>query len=61
MKVIELTIGSDEVLVNGVKTKIDVEPIIHKDRTMVPIRFIAEELGYEVKYDKKTQKVTIRG
>jgi hypothetical protein len=26
-----------------------------------PIRFIAEELGYEVKYDKKTQKVTIRG
>ena len=61
VKVIELTIGSDEVLVNDVKVKIDTEPIIHKDRTMVPIRFIAEELGYEVKYDKKTQKVTIRG
>ena len=61
VKVIELTIGSNETLVNGVKVRIDTEPIIHKERTMVPIRFIAEELGYEVKYDKKTQKVTIRG
>lgn len=61
VKVIELTIGSDEVVVNDVQVKIDAAPIIHKKRTMVPVRFIAEELGFEVKYDEKAKKITIRG
>lgn len=51
VKVIELTIGSNEVTINGIKEEIDTEPIIHKDRTLVPLRFIAEELGMTVKYD----------
>ncbi len=59
VKVIELTIGSDEVLINGVKEKIDTEPIIHKNRTLVPLRFIAEELGFEVKYYEDTKKVIL--
>jgi hypothetical protein len=50
-KVIELTVGSNEVTIDGVKKKLDTEPIIHKNRTLVPIRFIAEELGMTVKYD----------
>jgi len=30
------------------------------DRTMVPIRFVAESLGCEVLWDEKTQTVTIK-
>lgn len=37
----------------------DVAPYIKNSRTYVPIRFIAEELGYDVKWDSKTKKVTM--
>lgn len=46
--------------VNGVEKEIDVAPFI-KDgkRALVPIRFIAEELGCRVEYDGATQSVYI--
>lgn len=59
VKVIELTIDSKMVLVNGVKTEIDVEPIIHKKRAMVPLRFVAEELGFNVKWDDEERTIKI--
>ena len=37
----------------------DVAPYIKNSRTYVPIRFIAEELGFDVKWDSKTKKVTM--
>lgn len=37
----------------------DVAPYIKKNRTFVPIRFIAEELGFDVKWDAKTKTVTM--
>ena len=37
----------------------DVAPYIKNSRTYVPIRFIAEELGFDVKWDAKTKKVTM--
>ena len=39
--------------------KFDVKPVIVDGRTMVPIRFIAEELGYEVTYQPDYQ-LTVR-
>lgn len=36
--------------VNGKEVKSDVDPYIKNGRTMVPVRFIAEELGAEVNY-----------
>jgi len=54
-----LTIGKKEALVFG-ETKInDVAPIIRNDRTMLPARFVAENLGAAVKWDNDTRKVTI--
>ncbi len=37
----------------------DVAPYIKNSRTYVPIRFIAEELGFDVKWDAKTKKVSM--
>ncbi len=37
----------------------DVHPFIENDRTFVPIRFIAEELGYNVRWEQATKKVYI--
>ncbi len=39
----------------------DVKPFINEDnRTMVPVRFVSNELGASVDWDADTQKVTIR-
>ena len=61
---IELWIGRNTARVNGVEKMIDpnnpkVKPIIIKGRTMLPVRFVAENLGCEVKWDGSTKTVTI--
>jgi len=64
-KVIELWIGKPTARVNGVEKAIDannrnVTPIvIPPGRTMLPLRFIAENLGCSVEWDAKTQQVKI--
>jgi hypothetical protein len=37
----------------------DAKPYIESGRTLVPVRFIAEELGYEVKWNAPERKVSI--
>ncbi len=37
----------------------DVHPFIENDRTYVPIRFIAEELGYKVDWNQSEREVTL--
>lgn len=46
---------------NGKIIKSDVSPYIQNERTMVPIRFISETLGYEVKWDKDKREVEVLG
>ena len=43
-----MTIGSAEYTVNGVAKTADVAPFIAGSRTMVPVRFVAEEFGIKV-------------
>ncbi|MGB9866700.1 MAG: copper amine oxidase N-terminal domain-containing protein [Bacillota bacterium] len=50
---IELLVGEREAFVCGRKVALDVPPIILKDRTLVPIRFVAEYLGCEVDWQPK--------
>ncbi|MBC7194160.1 MAG: PQQ-binding-like beta-propeller repeat protein [Caldisericia bacterium] len=62
--VIELWIDNPQAKVNGATKWIDennhnVKPIIINGRTMLPIRFVAENLGCEVLWDGNTRKVTI--
>jgi hypothetical protein len=46
--------------VNGVEKQLDAPPFIMENRTMVPLRFVAEELGCTVEYDSATNTVNIR-
>jgi len=48
---IRLAIGESTYTVNGMLRTMDVTPIIVDDRTMVPIRFVAEALGAYVMWD----------
>ncbi|MCD6427548.1 MAG: copper amine oxidase N-terminal domain-containing protein, partial [Caldisericaceae bacterium] len=62
--VIELWIDNPEARVNGKVKWIDeknhdVRPIIINDRTMLPLRFVAENLGCNVDWDPKTRTITI--
>ncbi len=57
---IKMVIDNPSVMVNGEETVIDVPPTILDGRTMVPIRFVAENLGAEVEWDGATRTVTIR-
>ncbi len=43
-----MTIGSATYTVNGVEKTADVAPFINGSRTMVPVRFVAEEFGIKV-------------
>ncbi len=61
---IELWIGKNTAIVNGVEVPIDpdnskVVPTVIEGRTMLPARFIAEALGKKVSWDAKERKVTI--
>ena len=51
-----MTIGEKTYTVNGEEKTMDTAPVIQKDRTFVPVRFVAEALGYTVTplYDSAT-------
>lgn len=46
-----LTIGSTEIVKNGVSSAMDVAPVITDSRTIVPLRFVSEQLGVVVEWD----------
>ena len=48
---VELQIGRSWCRVNDKPTKLPVAPYLREGRTMVPVRFFAEVLGYTVDYD----------
>ncbi len=54
-----LTINSTEAKVFGKTVTNDVAPIIENSRTMLPARFVAENLGANVSWDGEKQTVTI--
>jgi hypothetical protein len=61
---IELWIGKNTTRVNGITKPIDstnskVVPEIINGRTMLPLRFVTENLGCTVQWDGSTQTITI--
>ena len=63
-KTINLWIDKPQAQLNGVMKWIDpnnhdVKPIIINDRTMLPLRFVAENLGCTVEWDASTRTITI--
>lgn len=58
-KTILFTIDSARVTVDGKVKQLDTPAVIIKDRTMIPVRFLAEELGYTVRWDSTARTVYI--
>lgn len=58
-KKIELWIGKTDTTVNGAKVTTDVAPQIVNSRTMLPLRFITENLGCTVGWEPVEKKITI--
>jgi len=56
---IEFTIDSDIAMVNQTEKLLDVPPRQHNFRTLIPIRFISETLGYKVDWDSLTKTITV--
>ncbi|AIS52807.1 ABC-type Fe3+-hydroxamate transport system, periplasmic component [Thermoanaerobacter kivui] len=56
---VKLTIGKKEAVVNGKNKTLDVAPVVLSGRTIVPLRFIAEAFGADVKWDKETSRAVV--
>ncbi len=56
---IVLTIGSDTAQLNGEAIQLDAAPTVVDDRTLVPVRFIAQSLGATVDWDEASSTVII--
>jgi hypothetical protein len=56
---IKLTIGQHTAYKNGEALSLDSVPVIVSNRTLVPIRFVAESFGADVEWDGYNRTVTI--
>ena len=56
---IKLTIGSDTAYVNGEAVSLLAAPELSGDSTLIPVRFIAEQLGMSVDWNESTKLITI--
>ncbi len=59
-KKIILAIGRDTAFVSGEEIPLDVPAQIISDRTLIPVRFVAENLGMDVDWDQETQTVLVK-
>ena len=62
---LELWIGQSNAMLNGKPLPIDatnpnVKPLIINGRTMLPLRFVSENLGCDLNWDGATQQVTLK-
>jgi phosphatidylinositol-3-phosphatase len=58
-KMIELTIGNPVVQVNGSLFTLETAPYIESGSSMLPVRFLAEQLGVQVDWDQVTSSVFV--
>lgn len=56
---IELTIGSTTAYINGEEKQLDTAPVIVNNRTMLPLRFVAEAMGKSVEYIDASNQILI--
>ena len=59
-KQIKLQIGNKKAYLDGKEVILDSEPILNRDITLVPVRFIAESFGANVGWDNQTRTVIIQ-
>lgn len=57
---IYLKIGSNKATVNGKEIVLDTSPVVYKDRTYIPVNFVAQSLGKKVVWDGSSKSVLVR-
>lgn len=57
---LDLWVGKQEYIANGVRQTADVSPIIYKNRTYVPLRLVSEQIGLHVSWDGKNKSITLK-
>ena len=64
-KIIALQINKNKIIINDISTgitkliELDTAPILHNNKTLVPVRAISETLGYNVDWNNQTRTVII--
>lgn len=58
--VFETTVGSDKYTLNGEERTMDTASVIVNDRTMVPVRAVAEAFEMKVEWNGETREITLR-
>lgn len=56
---IQLSVGKPNYLVNAQPSAMDASPLIKDNRVLLPIRYVAQPLGADTKWNQGEQKVTI--
>lgn len=56
---IVLNLGSDTAYVDNAPVKLDVPPMVVEQRTLIPVRFVSEKLGYKVTWSQEDYAVYI--
>lgn len=59
-KTVKLWIDKYDAEVNGEKKTMDTAPIIMNERTMLPLRFVAESLGFQVEWEALKEAIIVR-
>ena len=57
---LKMTLGKTDYTLNGETKTMDVAPIIRNERTMLPVRYVAEALGAEIGWDGATSTATLK-
>lgn len=58
-KKIDLWIDKYDVNINGTPSEMDVTPLVINGRTVLPLRFVSENLGCKVEWNGNEQKITL--
>lgn len=58
---VKLTVNSKTAYYNGSEVQLDTAPVIINERTMLPIRFVAESFGYTTDWNAADKSITITG
>ncbi|HWP97674.1 MAG TPA: copper amine oxidase N-terminal domain-containing protein [Syntrophomonadaceae bacterium] len=58
-QVLKLVVGSSTAFNNGSSVQLDIPPQIINERTLVPLRFVSENMGAQVVWNETTHQVSI--
>ncbi|MGR6545870.1 copper amine oxidase N-terminal domain-containing protein [Paenibacillus tundrae] len=59
MTTVWMQVNSKMLKINDKTTNMDTTPVLWKNTTYIPLRFLSEGIGATVKWDKKAQQVTV--